>query len=712
MNARTNPDRFESEIMPVTHTRLAVPGMRCAGCISKLEGGLARLPGVISARVDFGAKQVVVQHEAGVDLPRLLAAVEALGFDAHAMAGAQATQANAELRGLVRALAVAGFATMNIMLLSVSVWSGATGANRQMFHLISALIAIPAILYSGQPFFRSAWAALQRGRTNMDVPISIGVALATGLSAYETFAGGAEAWFDGAMMLIFFLLAGRVLDAMMRERARKGAAALMAASAPGAMVLDDDGLAHWTAADAIRPGMRMLVAAGEGFAADGRVEEGTSRVDAAMMTGESAAVAVKAGDTVYAGTRNCEAPLTVLVTAAGEDRTVAGIARAMNDAGQHRSAYVRVADRAARLYAPVVHGLALAAFLGWVLAGAGVYQAAVIAISVLIVTCPCALGLAVPVAQVVASGRLMQLGVLVKDGSALERLAEADRLVLDKTGTLTRGEAVPAKLDELNTDQMRVALALAQASRHPLSCGLARALASMSVRPAPLEKVSETPGEGMHGWWKSVPVGLLRSSAASGPDLSVALHIGGHSPVTIGFHDVLRPDAEQAIARCTAMGLNAIVLSGDRYAPVHDLACRLGVTAIAGMKPLDKLECVERLRAAGTHPLMVGDGLNDGPALAAAHVSMAPGNASDVGHQASDLVFMGDSLLAIPRAVAVARATRGIVRQNFALAIAYNICAVPLALAGMVTPLIAAIAMSASSIVVVANALRLWRSGQ
>ena len=699
-------------IPPVAHaecveTRLSVPGMRCAGCIAKIEHGLADSAGIVTARVDFGLKQVRIVHLPDLAVPGLVAALDRIGFAAHPLAEAPPT--DTEQRRLLSALAIAGFAAMNVMLLSVSVWSGAADSSRDLFHWLSALIAVPAIAWSGRPFFASAWSALRRGRTNMDVPISIGVTLATAMSLYETATGGEHAWFDGAIMLLFFLLAGRVLDGAMRERARAGAAALMQASAPGAMLVGSNGTAVWHRAEDIAVGATMLVAAGERLAADGTVLAGSGQCDAAILTGESAPVPVVPGTALLAGMLALDGPLTVRVDAVGEDRAIAGLARAMNDAGQHRSRYVRIADRASRLYAPAVHLLAALTFAGWMIAGAGIHQSLLVAIAVLIITCPCALGLAVPVAQVVASGALMKRGILVKDGSALERLAETDRFVADKTGTLTLGRPVPLDLAMVDARQKGLLLALAQASQHPLSRGLAQALRDADVAAASLSHVTEIAGEGVRGRDTGRDLALTRplSGTVDGDALAVAFSESWQPTHIIRFTDPLRPDARAALDGLYALGMTGMIVSGDTSAAVATVARTLGLTAVPDARPADKLALIERLQKNGSRLLMVGDGLNDGPALAAAHVSMAPSSASDVGQQASDLVFMGDSLLAIPRAIRAARATQRIVRQNFVLAIGYNLLAVPLAMAGLVTPLIAAVAMSLSSLVVVANSLRL-----
>jgi Cu2+-exporting ATPase len=342
------------------------------------------------------------------------------------------------------------------------------------------------------------------------------------------------------------------------------------------------------------------------------------------------------------------------------------------------------------------------------IAGAGWHQALLIAAAVLIVTCPCALGLAVPAAQIVAAGTLMRKGVLVKDGSALERLAEADRALLDKTGTLTLGRPEPVSLDAITPTRQSGVLALARASRHPLSQALRVALEAQKVVPAQVSDLREEPGFGMRGSWFGQPVSLGRPEGAEASDLmAVAFTLDGEPPVILHFRDQLRPEATATVRRLEALGVECSIASGDRAAAVAPVAKALGLTAQTGMTPQAKLDAIGRLAGAGRKVLMVGDGLNDGPALAAGHVSLAPASASDVGQNAADAVFLGDSLAPVATAVVVARRTMRIVRQNFIIAIAYNALAVPLALLGLVTPLVAALAMSSSSIIVVGNALRL-----
>lgn len=685
-------------------TRFTVPGMRCAGCIAKIERGLGDIAGIEAARVNFSAKRVAVRHSPSLDEKSLIGALRQLGFEAQAAVDNPLAQDDRETKMLLRALAVAGFGMMNIMLLSVSIWSGLSGVTRELFHWLSALIALPVVAYSGRPFFASAAMALRYRRTNMDVPISIGVLLATALSIYETIQGGPHAYFDSAVMLLFFLLAGRALDATMRNRTRAGIGALLGRMGRSAGVIQPDGTIVRIAADRLEPGMVMLVAAGEALAADGIIEHGSATIDNSMLTGESVPEQACEGDPILAGAINLLEPIRVRVTAVADDTALAGIARLMDEAGQSRSRYVRIADRASRLYAPAVHSLAAIAFVGWMIAGAGWHQSLVIAIAVLIITCPCAMGLAVPAAQVVASGALIRKGLLVKDGSALERLAEVDTALFDKTGTLTLGE-LRADVAGLDQEAKSIALALAQQSRHPLSLGLARSLTAMRVAPAELSDVREVGGEGVTGRWREIDVALERPAVPTSRT-SVALRIGEAIRI-VGFEDQSRSDAKTTLSALESLGLRSAIISGDDPAAVAGVAAELGIEGSGAMKPAEKLAMLDDLKRAGHRPLMVGDGLNDGPALAAAHASIAPGTASDASRQAADAVFIGESLMPIALAIRVARRTMAVVRQNFGFAIGYNILAVPLAISGLVTPLIAAVAMSLSSLVVVGNSLRL-----
>jgi Cu2+-exporting ATPase len=607
------------------------------------------------------------------------------------------------------------------MLLSVSVWSGAAGdlppSAQSLFHWLSALIALPAVAYAGQPFFRSAAQALSGRRLNMDVPISLGVLLATAMSLYQTMRGSEQVYFDAAITLLFFLLVGRYLDQRMRVRAAGAAANLLGLRGTSATVVAPDGSTARVSAKALLPGMRVLTAAGERFAADGRIVNGQGEVDQSLITGETLPRAVAPGSQVYAGTVNLSGPIVTEATATDQSTLLTEIARLMAAAEQARGLYVRLADRAAQLYAPAVHILGAATFLGWLLAGQGWETALTVAVAVLIITCPCALALAVPAVQVAATSRLFGRGVLVKAADGLERLAEIDTVVLDKTGTLTLGEPALREVQAVPDETLARAASLAGASRHPYARAVVRAAMAAGLPIRPADNVREVPG---HGLERVGPEGAetgterLGSAAWCGvdaaSDTAAPVWYRSTDGATVAFHfeDRLRPDAAAFIRGLHEAGLATELLSGDRPAAVAAAAAGAAIARWqAGRLPGDKIARLEALKAEGRKVLMVGDGLNDAPALAAAHASISPASAADISQTAADAVVQGERLAPVLETLAVARAAHRMALQNFAIALGYNCVFVPLAVVGYVTPLIAAVAMSASSIAVTANAVRL-----
>lgn len=690
-------------------TELSVPNVRCANCIRAIEGGLSRLPGVEKVRVNLSSRRVSVKWR-GDQAPPMIETLSSLGYSAH-LSEADAGATDPELSRLTKALSVAGFSAMNIMLLSVSVWSGADAETRQAFHWISAALAAIALLYSGPVFFRSAWAALRRGRTNMDVPISIGICLAFGLSLYDTIHSGEHAYFDAAASLIFFLLIGRTLDHAMRERARVAVRGLMRLSPRAALVVRDDGSRDYIPVNEVEPGMRIDLAAGDRMPVDGLVEDGVSDVDCAIATGESAPQSVGPGVAVTAGALNLAGPLRIVATATADNSFLAEMVRMMEAAEGGRARYRRLADRAAQLYSPVVHTAAFVTFLGWMAATGDLHRAIAIAIAVLIITCPCALGLAVPIVQVVAARRLFENGIMLKDGSGIERLAEIDTVVFDKTGTLTLGRPRLMNARSVPPEALQIAAAMARHSRHPVSAALSSAC--KDGPEIPLSDIAETSGFGIEACigGRTYRLGRAEWALAGGTAEQVTgtvLSCGGLLTARFDFEDELRKGAMQAAVELQAVSLQVEILSGDREPAVASVARHIGIRHYAaGVLPGGKVERLTRLSDDARKVLMVGDGLNDVPALAAAHVSMAPANAADIGRNAADFVFLQEDLGAVPTAIIVARKAGSLVRQNFALAVLYNVIALPVAIAGHVTPLLAALAMSLSSVIVVANALRL-----
>jgi Cu2+-exporting ATPase len=610
-------------------------------------------------------------------------------------------------------MAVAGFAAMNIMLLSVSVWAGnasdITPETRDFFHWASALIALPAAAYAGRPFFTSAWRALRSRALNMDVPISLGVILALGMSLVETAQHARDAYFDSAVMLLFFLLIGRALDHAMRRKTRAVAGNLAALKAETAHRFAGGELVSVPIA-ALRAGDRVLVKPGERVPADGSVLGGASEIDESLITGETARRKVAAGATVYAGSLNYSGTLTMRVTAADRATLLDEIERLLEQAASAKSRAMRLADRAARFYAPMVHLTAAATFAGWWLAGASLHDAVVTAIAVLIITCPCALALAIPAVQVVASGALFRAGVILNAGDAIERLGEADTVVFDKTGTLTLPEPRVVNADAVDPELLQMAARLALSSRHPL----AQALARESASHIPYDIVTEEPGQGVRAILGGTEARLGSAAfcgvapvAAGKPGASQIYLVYGSRAVTIAISQKLRPDAVEVVEALRKRGLTLHILSGDRADAVRPVAAALGIAKwLADVKPAEKIAFIDALKRQGHRVLMVGDGLNDAPALAAAQVSLSPIAAADVTQAQADAVFLGERLKPVLDVVTIARRARGLMKQNLWFAAIYNMIAVPIAIFGWITPLIAALAMSGSSMMVTLNALR------
>jgi P-type Cu2+ transporter len=688
---------------------LALPGVHCAACISTVERGLMALGGIADARVNLTMKRARIRHDGSRTVEDLIAALDALGYEALPldMVALSSTENDRIGRELLMRLGVSFFAMMNIMLLSVAVWSGAADATRDLFHLISGAIALPTVIFAGQPFFLSAWASLRAGRLGMDVPISLAIILASSISVYETFHSGHHAYFDAAVMLTFFLLGGRYLDHRTRAVARSAAQELAALEVPRAMLLRD-GVEEMVSVSSLTAGDLVIIRPGGRVPVDGVVTEGASEVDRSLLTGESLPVVTGPGQTVSAGEVNLTGRLTLRVTAAGRDTSLARMADLVAIAEEARNKYTSLADRAARAYSPLVHLLSFSAFGVWMwITGGDVRFAINISAAVLIITCPCALGLAVPAVVTAASGKLFRAGLLIKSGTALERLALVDTVVFDKTGTLTMGRPEVMNLPDISPDAQFVAATLAAISSHPL----AQAIADAVQDRADVQDIHEVPGFGVEGMWQGQQVRLGRAGwvgAEPGEVTATWLRIGANAPVPFTFADRLRPGAQTLVAGLIAQGMDVHLVSGDVPGAVGDLASRLGIAQWqAEVLPAEKAAFVTDLVGSGRHVLMVGDGLNDTGALAAASVSVSPASALDAARVASDIVLMGQDIAPVSDALRIARQSVKRIRENFAISFGYNIVAVPLALVGLATPLLAALAMSISSITVTLNALRL-----
>ncbi|RAI60048.1 cadmium-translocating P-type ATPase [Roseicella frigidaeris] len=687
---------------------LMVAGLTCGACVWLVEQALAAEPDVARARLALSTRRLTLAWDGPAaranDFVALLAR---LGFrTAPWSAACLRASEDAEGRALLRALGIAAFGAMNVMMLSVAVWVGGDmgEATRNAMHWLAALIGLPVVLVAGMPIYRNALAGLRAGRLTMDMAVALGVLATTAMSLSETLRNGPYTWFDGATALLALLLAGRVLDRAARRRARQAVAELLALQEGMVTRLDAEGAAQAVPVAALQAGERLLVAAGERLRLDAVLEAGEALLDASATTGESLPRSFAAGEALPAGAVNMGAPFTARVTAAAADGSLAAMARLLERAEQAKSRFVDIAERAVRFYVPAVHAVALATFLGWWL-GAGLpwQEALVPAVAALIVTCPCGFAIAVPAVQAVAVGALFRRGVLVANGTALERLASADHAVLDKTGTLTEGRPtlLPGPWSEAT---LREAASLARASRHPL----ARALAAACPEAPAAAGVEELPGQGLRAA-DGRRLGSARFLGTAGPDRGLSLWYAapGEAPVAFRFADRLRPEASAVVRALGGLGLATELLSGDAQPAVASIASRAGIERwAAAVLPAEKAARIEALRAAGHRPLMVGDGINDAAALALAHVSACPGDGTDLAQSAADLVLRAEGLATLPGAIRTARRAQRLARQNIAFSLAYNVVAVPLAVAGLVTPLIAALVMASSSLVVIGNSLR------
>lgn len=705
-----------------------VEGLHCPKCIREIEGALGENDKIKNARVNLSTQRLAVEWLESVEdtlqnSQEVITALEKIGFKAFPFKTTKAQLEGDKVgKSLLKAMAVAGFAAANVMLLSVAIWDGGemNESTRSLMHWVSALIVLPAATYAGMPFYKSAWNALKGRRLNMDVPISLAVILTCGMSLFQTYLKAEETYYDAAVMLLFFLLIGRFLDQKMRNHARSVAHNLMSYKETKATLLHSNGHTEEVATEMLVPNQIIQVIPGGRIPADGTVLSGVSDIDTSLVTGETVPQKAKKETEVFAGTININGTLNIKITSTTGNTLLDEIIELMETAEQGRAKYVRLADRAASIYAPLVHFLAAATFLGWLFFSNVGWEISLInAIAVLIITCPCALGLAVPVVQVVASSRLFKSGILVKTADGLERLAEVDTVIFDKTGTLTLGQPELANADDENvtTFNLELAAKLAKTSSHPLCRALIVACHDRDIPTIATDsEIHEEPGMGLKATINNITVklgnrewcGINQNYLPNNRFSELWLKAEGAKPVLFCFKDRMREDALDVVHWFLRRQIKVILLSGDRKDVVDEAAEELGLSRYKyECKPQEKIEIIERIKAGGEKVLMVGDGINDAPALSAANVSISPSTAAEVSQNAADFIFQSQRLDSLVRAYQVSVNSRKLVFINFALAAIYNLIAVPFAAAGLLTPLIAAIAMSLSSIVVTANALRL-----
>lgn len=711
------------------HVVFAVEGIRCAGCVRNIEKAVRALPGIDGVNVNAATARVTVNWQgSATTLPKILHAVNDAGFRTLPLAGAEAsTRFRAEQRAALKRVGFASLGMMQSMMYLGALYgaSDITASMAQLMAIAGMIIVTPVLFYSGAPILLGAWRDLARRRVGMDVPVALALLLAWAPSVVNTFRGSGEVYFDSVGMFLFFLTAGRYIEMNVRHRGATSAEALARSLPAKVWRLRDDGTREQTTAGELARGDRFAVPKGGVIPVDANLEPGSApaTLDESLLTGESVAVQRGEGDLIRGGSLNVGQPLTLVAVHSVGNSTLAAIVALQERARAERPRLVRLADRAASWFVGVILVLsAVTAVLWWNVDPVRAFPAV---LAVLVVTCPCALSLATPVALAAATTRLSRLGVLVTRADAIERLARIDTVVLDKTGTLTLPATGIIETQLLNGRTREEALAIAAAlerdSSHPLAAAF-HAYQSADVRAS---GVREQAGAGIEGEvdglrWRLGSYDFARAivdgnvvalrRAATDDRL---LYLGSATGMVAAFRvgTPLRAEAHEAVEALRAQGLTVVIASGDNPHAVQDAGRALGITRThARLSPPDKIWLLEDLRSRGHRAFVIGDGINDGPVLAAAEVSCAMGQGSAIAHSAADLLLVNEDLAVLPQAVQVARQAMRVVRQNLTWALVYNLGAVPAAALGLIAPWLAALGMSLSSLGVVLNARRLARA--
>ena len=723
--------QFVRETGTLREASLIIEGITCAACVWLNERYLASLPGVVDVQINYSTHRAQIRWDnTRILLSEILNAVSRTGYLAHPydVDRQQAVMQHAR-RNLLRRLSIAGALGMQIMTLSVALyvgaWYGIEPQFEKFFRWVSLLLCAPVIGYSAQPFFTAAWRDLTHRRAGMDVPVALGITLAFVASVFNTVRDAGAVYFDSVAMFTFFLLGARYLELTARNRAGEAAEVLVQCVPATATRIISDGLAEVVAVGDLRVADRVRVLPGETIPADGRIVVGTTQVDEALLTGESQPVAKTVDAEVIGGSVNIDQPLEIQVTRVGKDTLLSTLLRLMERAQADKPAFAQLADRVAARFVVAVLILAAAVAGYWWLHDA--VRALPITLSVLVVTCPCALSLATPAALSAATGALTRLGLLITRGHALETLAHSTHVVFDKTGTLTVGKPTLTEtvlFGGLSADDcLATAAALAAHSEHPA----ARALTAACKQPLRARDVINTPGAGMTGrvgerccvmgsvsfisahTAKRLPAEQLHSLTQDGASLVL---LADQSGLLAAFRlaDALRPGARELVANLQATGRQVLLLSGDHAVAAQRIAAQVGIDVVhANLSPEDKLAQVRLLQSKSAVVAMIGDGINDAPVLAQAQVSIAMGGGTPIAAANADMVLVSDRLDRLAAGFAIANRSFAIIRQNLIWALLYNLGALPAAAMGYVPPWLAAIGMSGSSLLVVLNAMRLGR---
>ena len=718
MTSQINFDKFieYNEEQNRSNVNLIVEGIHCGSCVWLIESTLRKQPNVESARLNISTKRLFISWKGDKkQLDQFVNLLLGLGYKlAPYVPDIAEIQSQEKSKDLLKRLIIAGLASVSMMMILWGVWAGRADGSMDKYtmylmNIVSLIIALPATIYSGMTFFKSAITALKAKRSNMDVPISIAVVGALAISIQETIRAGEHVYFDAAISLVFFLLIGRYLDHKSREKARERARNLVLSQPSSVTILKENNSFEVTEIENAKIGDVALVSVGEKIPADGVIIDGETEIDNSIITGEFLPIKANEGTEVVAGAINLNAPIKIKITKLGEDTTLAQIIRLMENAEQNKSKFVELSDKVASMYTPIVLGISSLTFIGWMIYGKSIADSLLVAISVLIITCPCALGLAVPIVQVVAISRLISKGIIVKSKNALEKLTEVTDVIFDKTGTLTNPNMVPVNLEMLSEFEKEIVGSLSKHSSHVL----AKALANIGGNYE-FSEIEEIKGKGLKGIYNGKTVLLGNKLHVGEGELENVnaphawLKIGDLPAKSISFKEQLKHDAIEVVKTLQKNGMNTEIISGDYEGSVSKIAKLLNITRFKFQcSPQNKFEYVNQLMKKNLKVMMVGDGLNDSAALAAAHVSISPANAVQISQAASDVVIQGEGLLPIIELLVVANKAKVLVKQNIFLSLFYNVFAIPAAMLGYASPIAAAIVMSLSSIIVVMNSLRL-----